>query len=380
MAKRKKSQKSKSSKKPNNDITATANQQVNSKFMQLLPQEIRDEIYASVFRSTRFASGMRTGGRCDGRQLVSSFRGTALALLRTCRRVRDEIGISWLHRVLFHFEDNDSLLDKFAGLPVTLRKQIRHVRVLENSVMIWVDGDDSYHSTAQIFKLLPGLELDTLTVLGDSDSTSAYENLDKLVRYGDGWKVLHYLTLTPSSDFLGYKLNDELMLGRHLRQPQPSNWQNALEQRDGRESRTSVVVYRSTVAATPGAVLQFDFDRREVITQALTDKQDGQIFGHTGDDTSMRPEEVREELLVLVKRGNGVSYAVKKGSPYLPIDDIRQCCPGMTWEDIKAQQAAWSEREFGPSIETEDDDEHDDEVVVDTYRHVDEYTWPLRFD
>jgi hypothetical protein len=126
-------------------------------------------------------------------------------------------------------------------------------------------------------------------------------------------------------------------------------------------------------------VLQFG--RREVFTQALTDTQHGQTFGNTEDDTLMRPGQVEKEMMVVAKRGNGVDYAVKKGSRYLPIDDIREYCRGMSWEAIKRQQARWAEREFGPPIEPDDDDDkHDDEVLVDTYRHVDEYTWPLQFD
>jgi hypothetical protein len=81
---------------------------------------------------------------------------------------------------------------------------------------------------------------------------------------------------------------------------------------------------------------------REVFIQAFTDNQDERTFGNIADDTLMRPENVLKEMLVVLKRGNGVDYAVKEGSPYLPIDDIREYCPGMTWEEIKAQQAAWS--------------------------------------
>jgi hypothetical protein len=294
MAKRKNSQKSTSGnkhKKPNRgaatSASSPANQQVSSKFMQL-PQEIRDEIYSYVFCSTRFASGNRTVGQCEGRRLVSSFRGTVLALLRTCCRVRDEIGISWLHKVHFHFEDSYSLLDKLAGIPITVRKQIRHVRVLENSVMIWVDNrGDSYHGVAQVSKLLPGLELGTLTVLGEYGCSSSYENLDKLVRYGDGWKELHYLS--QSSYLLGYKFVDT-MGDYHLRQPQPANWQNALEQRDEQSSHPSVIVYRANTAAVPGAILQPD--GRYVFTQAFASNQDERTFGNIEEDALMCPEEV----------------------------------------------------------------------------------------
>ena len=387
MAKSKKSKKSKRGKKykrPNRGATTaeqviTANQQVHSRFMQL-PQEIRDEIYANVFCSTRFAFGRYTLSHIEGRGVVTSLStcGTPLALLRTCRRVRFEVGISWLHQVLFHFDDPRALLDKLAGIPITVRQQIRHVRVSGGSLMLSVEcGDDEvYYRTAHVLKLLPGLELDTLTVLGDRTSLVSYETLNMLVRYSDGWKKLHYLS--PTSEFLGYKDDmrtfgpSDHMLNRYLRQPQPSDWQNALEQRDGQASHPSVVVYRANAAGAPGAILEPN--TRKAYTQAFTADQDTQTYGKVEDSTLMRPEEIEKEVLVVVQRGDGVDYADKEGSPYLPVGDIREVFPGMTWKDIRAEQAAlWKD-----SDDESDDDDDDLETVriADTYSHVDEYSWP----
>jgi hypothetical protein len=160
MAKCNKSKKGRSGKKnkrPNKNATAgqtespstLPNQQTQSKIMQL-PQEIRDEIYAHLFGSIRGIRSHRVG---------SAGSGTALAVLRTCRRMRDEIGASWLSQVVFHFEGLDAMLDKLARLPI-----------------------------AQILKLLPGLKLDRLTVLGAKEPEICYETLNMLVRHSDGWK------------------------------------------------------------------------------------------------------------------------------------------------------------------------------------------------
>ena len=387
--KSKKGKKDKNSKKPNNDVSASqsiiasssVNQQVHSKFMQL-PQEIRDEIYANVFCSTRLAFGERALGRINSRRVVSSARGTALALLRTCRRTQDEIGVSWLPKVLFHFEDPESLLNKLAIIPITTRKQIRHVRVSGNPLMISWDDDDVYYRTAQALKLLPGLELDTLTILGNRDDSVNYDTLNMLVRYSDGWKELHYLSHT--SEFLGYKddmptfgLSDP-MIDRYLRQPQPTDWQKALEQRDGQKSNPSVVIYRASISATPGAVLQPE--TRQFFTQAFTAGQDARNFGKDEDAMLMRPGEIGKEVLVVVKRGDGVDYAEKEGSPYLPIGDIREDSPGMTWKDIKADQDAFMRKYDDDYYGSDDDDDESDSQaspwIVDTYSHVDEYTWP----
>jgi hypothetical protein len=397
MAKSKKSKKKSKSgnmSKPNNNAAAaqttgtssSVNQQMNSKLMQL-PQKIRDEIYANVFCSTRLAFGERALGRIERRRVVSSARGTALALLRTCRRMQDEIGVSWLPQVLFHFEEPDALLNKLAIIPIATRKQIRHVRVSGDPLMISWDDDDIYYRTAQALKLLPGLELDTLTVLGSRGAQVSYDTLNMLVRYSDGWKELHYVSHT--SELLGYK-NDmpafgmsDSMLDHYLRQPQPSDWQKALEQRDGQASNPSVVIYRPSVSGTPCAVMHPG--TRKLFTQAFTADQDARTFGKVEDATLMRAGEIGKELLVVVKRGDGVDYAEKEGSPYLPIGDIRQDSPGMTWKDIKADQDAMM-KEYDDYDESDDDDWSDSQtspwgqleknVIVDEYSHVDEYTWP----
>jgi hypothetical protein len=89
----------------------------------------------------------------------------------------------------------------------------------------------------------------------------------------------------------------------------------------------------------------------------------------------MAPGERETEVLVVVRRGRGVDYVEKEGSPYLVDGDIRTDMPGKTWKDIKAAQ----DKLFG-----DDDDDYfsDDEEIeadppmVDQYIHVDDYVWP----
>jgi hypothetical protein len=231
----KKGRSGKKYKKPNRNIK----QQVNSKLMQL-PQEIRDEIYANIFCSTRLAFGKRAYNLEVGHRIQSAGRGKALAVLRTCRRMRDEVGTSWLKQVLFHFEDPHRLLKKFSGIPTALLKQIRHVRVLGDVIEL-TPSEEYYYCTARILRLLPGLELDRLTVLGARDPVLSYETLNMLVRYSDGWKELYYLA--HNSKLLGHKYNmdpwgpdessdssdfsdsddSDPLLNLRLRQPQPSD-------------------------------------------------------------------------------------------------------------------------------------------------------------
>lgn len=110
---------------------------------------------------------------------------------------------------------------------------------------------------------------------------------------------------------------------------------------------------------------------RNVFVQAFTAPDDPDAFseGEDEDATLMGPGEIDKEMLVVVKRGAGVDYAVKEGSPYLPRGDIRRDRPGETWEEIKAR----NDRHF--SGEWSYNEPFDDDGIEDTYSHVDEYKW-----
>lgn len=95
--------------------------------------------------------------------------------------------------------------------------------------------------------------------------------------------------------------------------------------------------------------------------------------------------------MVVVRRGDGVDYAEKQGSPFLQCGDIRQdfCDEAelsdnniVTWAAIKAWQSARFKEIFGDDDSDEADDEdayfggHTEPTLVDSYTNVDEYTWP----
>jgi hypothetical protein len=342
------------SKKPNNDAPAgpiesassSADQQVHSKIMHL-PQEIRDEIYANVFCSTHFTYAFEDHLNAVERRVEPSARETGLALLRTCRRVRGEIGISWLHQVLFNFLDAYTLLDKLADIPITLREQIRHVCVSGSELSIVNDeGRTISCNTAQVLKMLPGLELDTLTVIG-TGVWHPSDNLDRLIHHSDGWKELHYLS--DNSEPLAYKVDvtttdsPQDAEPEYAPRPRPSDWQNLLEQRDGQASHPSIVAYQATtLIPAPGATTPVLHPCiRETFTRAATKEhiqklstQEANCFVKFEDATPITPETLEKPMLVVVKRGVGVDYAEKEGSPLLPFGDIRKFSPGMTWTEI----------------------------------------------
>jgi len=223
--------------------------------------------------------------------------------------------------------------------------------------------------------MLPGLKLDRLTVFGTKEPGLSYETLNMLVRYSDGWKELHYLT--HDSKLLGHRYytdpfdhdvsdvsddSDDFdpLLNLRLRQPQPSDWQNAIEQRDGQASHPSVVVHRERFQAPFG---------QEIFTQAFADDQDMETFGKVKDDALMRDGEVQKEMLIVVKRGAGVEYAQKGQSPRCTVGDIRWDHPDLTWKNINTQMnIAWDCRCYDS-----DTDEETGSEIVDEYSHVDDY-------
>jgi hypothetical protein len=313
--------------------------------MMRLSQELRDKIYADVFCSTAFRGDryMDPDHVIDHRLPVSSI--TSLALLRTCRRVRDEIGNTWIRQSCFSFKDPESLLDRLAGIPIAVRCQIRHLRLTDDLlVVVKSEGDVGEHQliyrTAQVLKLLPGLKLDTLTVYGMISPEDSFATLDMLVRYSDGWKELRFISSTTA--ILGFQYQP--ISNQPLRQPQPSDWQNALEQRDGQASRPSAMVYRSTdtTPLDPWSP-QYDLKALKVFSQAFAAGQDAETFGQVMDPTLMRHEEIQKYILVIVRRGAGVDYAEKESSPYISVGDmadIREYWEGKTWIDIKAEHDA----------------------------------------
>jgi hypothetical protein len=171
------------SKNPNNDApvnpiknaNSPANKQVHSNIMHL-PQEVRDEIYANLFCYTHFTYANAIEDQREERRFNSSDCETGLALLRTCRRVRDEIGVSWLHQALFTFLVPYTLLVKLADIPITVREQIRHVCVSGSDLTVVYDEDsECEYDTTQALKMLPGLQLDTLSVIGTRDWSHKFQ-------------------------------------------------------------------------------------------------------------------------------------------------------------------------------------------------------------
>ncbi|PKK55180.1 hypothetical protein CI102_10, partial [Trichoderma harzianum] len=299
-----------------------------------LPQELRLMIYAFLFSSTRFTSGPRCGWDMVIHDFIPAPHG--LAILISCRQAYVEIGRSWIGQVLFCFETVKAMVDKLADIPLETRSMIRHIRVSGHPMRMEIGDELAQWDTYQVLKLLPGLKLDRLTVCGDAEVQCSYDALNRLVKYSDGWKELHYIS--HSSGFLGYKVawldeNDELTgENRFLREPQPGGWQRTLEGRDGSKSGASVTIYRSDIAYQYGSGPYISNKGTWTeFTQALAPDQDIEEYQDAEDPRLMANGEIEKEMLVVVKRGRAVDYEEKQGSPYVEEGDIRAEFPGKTW-------------------------------------------------
>ncbi|RYP09133.1 hypothetical protein DL765_008558 [Monosporascus sp. GIB2] len=334
-----------------------------------LPQELRDQVYSYLFARTRISHGERQDPSGDRRlRIRPSPHG--LAILRACRRASYEIGDRWLGEVTFNFEDQVTMLDALTALPAEKLSKMRHLRVRGRKLELGFRGGSNFracYSLASTLKLLPGLRLDTLTVLGDADYRHGYETLDELVREGSGWRELRFVS--PSCALLGYAntmplFTDDTQERRFWRKPQPADWQGALDDRDGETSGPSVTVYRSTQRACCGSVL--DERTREIYEQEVPqDRLSMEDFGIWGDKELLADGGHEKEMMIVVRRGAGIDYAVAEGSPFMR-GDIRKDMDGRAWRAIRHYRV--DALNGGSQVE--------ERIETDCYRSVDDYVWP----
>ncbi|KAK5662478.1 hypothetical protein OQA88_8389 [Cercophora sp. LCS_1] len=113
-----------------------AGPQTQSLFFTMLPQEMRDMVYAWVLElQVPDSHPMRVGPEPQPWE-ASGHRGlwvdglwNRLALLRVCRRTTAEIGTSWIANYWFMYERVNVMLDKLCALDAGTLSQIKHLCV-----------------------------------------------------------------------------------------------------------------------------------------------------------------------------------------------------------------------------------------------------------
>ncbi|KAM7184803.1 hypothetical protein V8F20_012048 [Naviculisporaceae sp. PSN 640] len=349
-----------------------------SQFFNKFPGEIRYMIYDQVFTNTRITRGIRYDPRVlQGSLFKVKPAPHTLALLRTCRRARDEIGKRWVRKVLLNFQDPLTMTHTLSPLPQEIISQIRHIRVY---VELQAAPDDSQYlelyNVVTALRMLPGLNLDILTVLvADLPHNWTYLLLDTLIRSASGWKELQFLT--PTSEPLGHNDHEDKAC---LRQPQPSTWQSVLEHQDGVESHPSVVVYRAKepfgankpnkTGFTEEPSLWQPYEQKDTRDDMDTEDEEDladffgfekpEFYGEECDENIMLTAGERyKEMAVIARRGKGANCLDDQNFGTWTVQGFRDYAMGLLEE-----RRHWT---------------YEDEarIVQDRYsNHVDEFEWP----
>lgn len=311
-----------------------------------LPRELRDEIWELVFNSTRLTFGLQYTPRYGERYLKPAPH--SLALLRVCRQINFETRDIWMQRVLFNFEDPQTLLNRLSNLPDSTVSRIRHVRLIGSPMMRYLKGfDDLMYRHESIFQLLPALRLDCLTIFAVAAAAPEYDALTNLVNRGNGWKELRYVTRT--SRMLGFspsRSHGSRETGDICRQPQPWFWNKRLLSRDGEGSGSAVQVFRALDENDVTSVL--DPLRCEPFEQNPEDHE-LQGFGRVDDEELTRGAGARKALLVVVKRGDNVDVS-QKSPGYGKERDMKARFNKRTWR-VRNKVVVWT----SPDSENDDD-------------------------
>ncbi|KAL2022459.1 hypothetical protein VTK56DRAFT_5288 [Thermocarpiscus australiensis] len=181
-----------------------------------LPQELRDKIYGHLFSSTQLTFGLRRTRSYGmalgpngqylperGVEIVTPPKN-ALAILRTCRRFRFEVGDKWVSQVLFHFEDRATLYTKLAvgpnRVPLAMLAKIRRLRVNYDVPVtnrhLWAASNPDGWYLSDILYSIKHLQLDKLILLGGHGAIDVlHATMHEMVFHGGRfWKELHYIS------------------------------------------------------------------------------------------------------------------------------------------------------------------------------------------
>ncbi|KAK4143721.1 uncharacterized protein C8A04DRAFT_12109 [Dichotomopilus funicola] len=354
-----------------------ANPQHQSPLFTLLPPELRTHIYTLHLRNTRLTTGARLSphGCRAPRQLLTPAPHT-LALLYVCRAIYDELATSWsspshwLRHVLFDFAEPYTMLDTFFWMPRGMLQAVKRVRVGAEALVFTIFDESTFYSFAGAFKLLPGLRLDELTVLGCPVDEGNSEIIRDLLRFGGGWRRLRFvahgagmlLGLGGSEEEEEEEGVQELRWEESRARDCCRQWESMLRERDGKESGSSVFGYVARERKTYGVVL--DPERR---VEFYRSKAKGPDDEYLGEAILGQVDNIEREVLIIVTRGAKVDIEDKEDSPFVE-GDPREHEFGSTWDEISVRSCWGHHRhpldpaKHGPSR-------------VDVYRDPEEYSW-----
>lgn len=174
---------------------------------------------------------------------------------------------------------------------------------------------------SQTLCLLPGLQLDTLTVEDCSHDGGVYDGWSDVGTYHDvsalliqdGWKELRYST--PSTSFMTGRFDSYA-----VRVEQPQGWNEELRKRDIKAWDAQVQMY---LAVSPRL--------RGLTESSITRTEWTTVPGHLAQEDNEQFED-GVEVMVYARRGVGAAY-VQDGRHLN--EDLRELLGRMTWEELK---------------------------------------------
>ncbi|KAK7980359.1 1-phosphatidylinositol 4-5-bisphosphate phosphodiesterase 1 [Apiospora arundinis] len=290
-----------------------------------LPQEMRDEVYAYVFGSTR----LWFGAPCRGLPARRSERHS-LALLRVCRRIRAEIGNSWVKYILLHFDAPEIMLQKLLTIPAPI-DLVRYIRVagllgtLPNSRSPLAMSHQPHLFIHEFMRVLEGLQLAELTVIANTGHlTHEYQAVEFLLRTSNGWKRLvvwfwasHLLDTNPVASPDWYWFAYRYGLEDHYRGELPRAFRSVLRHRDGAHTRPMVHMIQGDPGDVPSMAIE-----------SITNAQLRALYQQRSQ-TPLSVLASHRQLVIIAERGRGVGYTVnrlrddeERHQPYLVARDL----------------------------------------------------------
>lgn len=272
----------------------------------MIPQEIRDEIYAYVFSSSRLVFG-------GSNRVILPSQSTRrpLALLAVCSRIRSEIGTSWARYATLDFESPNRMLQKLLTIPAPIG-DVRYVRVTgllgilpyaSPSVIVTPWPEFFVH---EFLRILEGLRLYELTIIACSGRYAhEYQALQFLLKYSNGWKRLSvwywasYLLdrdVWPSFNDLWFE--HRYQMPDHRRGELPSAFRKILNDRDGRDNKPLLRMIHGSQAEGPS------FDIHQYTVQQILARSQARI-------APLAAQDYNRQMVIIAERGQGVSYTVK---------------------------------------------------------------------
>jgi hypothetical protein len=346
--------------------------QLQSTFFSVFPLEIRLEIFSQLFHSTRLTYGFVEHHSRSVRLMRPA--PESVAIIETCRRMRQEIGDSWIGQILFNFTDSMYMSVLLGSWPQKVLTKIRRLRVANDPTIRRVEKFVLHHQLVPALQLLPGLRLDSLIILGSGVPELDYMTVNELVKHSDGWKTLFYLC--PDSRMLAFKHHPPIFgetfdNDTFLRQPQPETWRKTLLLRDGYISHPSIKILRSTLPGVRKSITdpttRVPFEQADTGTHAQYGKhEEANIMGDQAERS--------KELIVIVRRGTGIDYT-QQNVPYEPQEQH--------WP-VGPQSSTHSEDDPLADLSSDDDismeygmsNQNHPCAETDQYAQVEDFEWP----